>query len=83
MAMTDHVEEALTIFSDPSRSEHEREKALQLLVGFPSNKVTAALITALHEPDSGVRWAASDALAMMGDAALNHCSWNWLHPAMI
>jgi HEAT repeat protein len=70
MAMTDHIEEALTVFSDPSRSEHEREKALELLKGLPSDKVTAALITALHEPDSGVRWAASDVLAMMGDAAL-------------
>jgi len=68
--MTDHIEEALVVFSDPSRSEHEREKALELLKGLPSDKVTAALIAALHEPDSGIRWSASDVLAMMGDAAL-------------
>lgn len=68
--MTDHIAEALAIFSDPTRPEHEREKALQLLKGLPSDQVVAALIAALHDPDSGIRWAASDVLAMMGDAAL-------------
>lgn len=68
--MTDHIEDALIVFSDPTRPEHEREKALELLKGLPSDKVTAALIAALHESDSGIRWAASDVLAMMGDAAL-------------
>ena len=68
--MTDHIEEALNVFSDPARPEHEREKALELLKGLPSETVTAALISALHEPDSGIRWSASDVLAMMGDSAL-------------
>ena len=68
--MTDHIKEALAIFSDPTRSELEREKALELLKGFPSDEVIAALITALHEPDSGIRWSASDVLAIMGDSAL-------------
>ena len=68
--MKDHIEEALAIFSDPNRSELEREKALEMLKGFPSDEVIAALIAALHDPDVGVRWSASEVLALMGDSAL-------------
>ena len=68
--MPEQIEEALVVFSDPTQPEHEREKALELLKGVSSERVTTALIGALHESDSGVRWAASDVLALMGDAAL-------------
>jgi HEAT repeat protein len=70
LLMTDHIEEALHVFTDPSRSENEREKALELLKGNPTDRVTSALIASLHEPDSGIRWAAGNVLAEMGDAAL-------------
>lgn len=68
--MATSLDDALKIFLDPSRPEHEREMALQTFKGDTSQQVINALISALHDPDTGVRWAAGNVLAEMGEAAL-------------
>ena len=64
------TEEAIQLLQDGSQSEHRRVEAIHYLQGNSSDKVIAALVAALEDDDSGVRWACGTALAMAGEAAL-------------
>ncbi len=64
------TEEAIQSLQDSSQTEHDREEAVHYLQHNPSDEGIAALVAALEDDDSGVRWACGTALAMAGEAAL-------------
>jgi HEAT repeat protein len=64
------TEEAIQSLQDSSQTEHHREEAIRFLQHNPSDEGVAALVAALEDDDSGVRWASGTALAIAGEAAL-------------
>lgn len=63
-------EEAIAILKNTGLSELEREDTVHYLRDHPSPEGTEALVAALEDDNTGVRWAAGAALAQLGDAAL-------------
>lgn len=62
--------QALSIMLDASRGVSDREAAARYLERYSSKKAIDALIKTLNDSDFGVRWAASTALARLGEQAL-------------
>jgi HEAT repeat protein len=60
--MSDTIEQAIASLRNESISEQKREKAIHLLEEAATPQAIEALIAALRDRDSGVRWAASQAL---------------------
>jgi HEAT repeat protein len=68
--MASSTEEAIATLQDDSLSPNRREAAARYLQHNPSDEGTEALVAALRDRDSGVRWACGTALAAMGSQAL-------------
>ncbi len=68
--MATTTEQAIATLQDDSLSSTKRETAIHYLQHNPSDEGTAALVAALRDRDSGVRWACGTALAALGDQAL-------------
>ena len=62
--------EAIATLKNDKLSTHKRGAAVHYLQDNPSEEGTAALVDALRDRDSGVRWACGSALALQGDRAL-------------
>jgi HEAT repeat protein len=62
--------QALSIMLDVSRGISDREAAARYLEKYASKNAIDGLIRALSDNDFGVRWAASTALARLGEQAL-------------
>jgi HEAT repeat protein len=62
--------QALKILKDQKRNEFEKENAVRFLLANPSELAMQTLIQSLMEDDFGVRWQASQALALLGKSAL-------------
>lgn len=59
----------LAIVDDKNQSSLDREGAIHQLKEFPTPAVIDAMIQALEDNDSGVRWAAASTLLEFGQAA--------------
>jgi HEAT repeat protein len=70
MTMIKSPEEAIAILKNTRLSELEREDAIRYLQEYPSPEGMQALVAALQDDDSGVRWKAAAALAEMGEAGM-------------
>jgi len=68
--MIKSTEEAIAILKNTRLAELEREDAAHYLREHPSPEGTEALVVALQDDDTGVRWTAGAALAQLGDAGL-------------
>jgi HEAT repeat protein len=68
--MIKSTEEAIAILKNTGLSELEREGAVHYLQEYSTPEGTEALVAALQDDDSGVRWSAGAVLAELGDAAL-------------
>jgi HEAT repeat protein len=64
------TEEALAVLNDPQIAEVERTQAAHYLGKHPDEQVMASLVERLEDDDAGVRWAAANALAGLGQSAL-------------
>ena len=64
------LEQALDILDNPFRTVAEREAAARYFEVDPDPRAVPRLARALQDEDFGVRWAASEALAQLGVAAL-------------
>ncbi|MEA3334470.1 MAG: HEAT repeat domain-containing protein [Chloroflexota bacterium] len=62
--------EALAILRDSDRTDIEHETAIHALAGYTDDETIAVLVQTLHDDEFGVRWAAANALAYCGKAAL-------------
>jgi HEAT repeat protein len=70
MTMIKSTEEAIAILKNTRLSELERENAIHYLQEHPRPEGMEALVAALQDDDSGVRWTAGAVLAQLGDAGL-------------
>lgn len=68
--MIESTEQAIAELEDASRSELEREHAIQYLQEYRPPEGIDPLVTALDDDDYGVRWAAGSALATYGQEAM-------------
>lgn len=68
--MSDTIEQAIASLNNETLSEQEREKVILRLEETATPQAIEALIGALRDRDSGVRWAASQALARLGEPAV-------------
>lgn len=68
--MATTTEEAIATLQNDSLSSNKRETAIHYLQHNPTEEGMKALVAALRDRDAGVRWAASTALASLGDQAL-------------
>jgi HEAT repeat protein len=68
--MINSTAEAIAALKDASLPEAEREKGIHFLRDHSSPEGIDALVATLDDDDFGVRWAASSALAVQGDAVL-------------
>lgn len=64
------VDDAIGILDDASHNISRREQAAHYLKENPSQAAISRLADAMDDEDFGVRWAASSALAEMGEAGL-------------
>jgi HEAT repeat protein len=62
--------QAVNILDSPSNPVAEREAAARYLEKNPEPRAVPRLVRALQDDDFGVRWAASEALAQLGETAL-------------
>ena len=69
--MIETNEQAISIIKDSKLPERAREDAILFLETHPSGETTEALLDLLDDIDPGVRWAASEVLAGMGDDAIS------------
>ena len=69
--MYDSVASAALALQDHKQSEYNRVQAAHYLRDHPADDGIAALVTALDSTDYGVHWAASDALAVIGEPAVS------------
>jgi HEAT repeat protein len=70
MTMIKSPEEAIAILKNARLSELEREDAIRYLQEYPNPEGFEALVAALQDDDSGVRWKAGAALAELGEAGM-------------
>jgi HEAT repeat protein len=68
--MATTTEEAIATLQDDSQPTNTRETAVHWLQHNPSEEGIQALVVALRDRDSGVRWACGSALAAIGEPAL-------------
>lgn len=68
--MIQSTEQALRLVKDTRLSESERTEGIHYLRDAPTDEGIRALVGALQDDDHGVRFAAANALAYMGDAAM-------------
>ncbi len=68
--MIETIEQATAVLQDKNAAENDRVKAAHFLGRSGSEAAADILVTALDDDDFGVHWAASEALAQLGDAAL-------------
>lgn len=68
--MINSAAEAIAALKDVNLPEAERERGIHFLRDNPSPEGIEALVAVLNDDDFGVRWAASSALAVQGDAVL-------------
>ena len=62
--------DALTVLNDISIDEVERTQAAHYLSKHPDPQVISTLVARLEDSDPGVRWAAAESLAGLGQSAL-------------
>ncbi len=68
--MIESTEQAIDLLQDISYSENDREHAILFLRDNQTKEGIDALVASLEDDDYGVRWAASNALAAFGEAAM-------------
>lgn len=68
--MIESAEGAIQVIQNKDLPENERVYAIKYLRGSPGEEAVSALITALKDDDHGVRFAASEALADMGEIVM-------------
>jgi HEAT repeat protein len=68
--MFDSVDLAITALNDENLSEKKREEAVRFLEKDASPAAINALISALRNRDAGIRWVASQSLALLGEKAI-------------
>lgn len=68
--MIESPAQAIAAMNNPKFPENERSTATRYLRDNPSAEGNAALVAALEDDDHGVRYAASSALAYIGDSAM-------------
>jgi len=68
--MIESPAQAIAAINNPKLPENEHSAATHYLADNPSREGYAALVAALEDDDHGVRYAASSALAYIGDAAM-------------
>lgn len=64
------VAQATTVLNDRNQLEERRVAAAHFLGDYGTEESAAVLVSALDDDDPGVRWAASEALAKMGDLVM-------------
>ncbi len=74
--------EAILLLQDPHRPENQRTDAVHFLASDASAESIAALVAALNDADHGVRWAASSALALLGEPAMPALLNALIHPGV-
>ncbi len=62
--------DALAVLNDVQVDEVERSQAAHFLAKHPDPTVMATLVARLEDGDPGVRWAAAESLAGLGQSAL-------------
>ena len=67
--MFDSTETAVAALQDTKRDSEERVHAIKYLEQGATPEIITLLVTALNDDDYGVHWAASEALAQLGDDA--------------
>jgi HEAT repeat protein len=70
MTMIKSTEEAIATLKNTRLSELEREDAICYLQEYPRPEGLEALVAALQDDDSGVRYKAGAALAQLGEAGI-------------
>lgn len=68
--MIESTAQAVAAMNNARLSENERTSAVHYLRDNPSGEGNAALVAALEDDDHGVRYAASAALAYIGEPAM-------------
>lgn len=68
--MIKSTEDAVAILRNTRLSELEREDAIRYLQEYPSPDGMEALVAALQDDDTGVRYKAGAALAQLGEAGM-------------
>jgi hypothetical protein len=67
--MFDSTETAVAVLKDENRDSEERVHAVKHLELAATPEIISLLVTALNDDEYSVRWAASEALAQLGDEA--------------
>ncbi|HID33576.1 MAG TPA: HEAT repeat domain-containing protein, partial [Anaerolineae bacterium] len=67
--MFESMEQALALLNDPQADSLQRVDAVRYLGDLGIEEAIQALVTLLEDDDYGVRWAAADALAKLGEKA--------------
>lgn len=68
--MFETIAQATALIQNKNEPEERRVAAAHYLGEHGTEESAAVLVSALDDDDPGVRWAASEALAKMGDAAM-------------
>lgn len=68
--MITSVSQAITLLDHPGADPVQREMAAHYLEQHADVTIAHRLVQALQDDDPGVRWAAAEALARLGDTAL-------------
>ncbi len=67
--MFESMEQALALLNDPQADSLQRVDAVRYLGELATDEAIQALVATLEDDDYGVRWAAADALAKLGEKA--------------
>ncbi len=67
--MFESMEQAIAILKNPTESSLKRVEAVRFLGELASEKAIQILVETLEDDDYGVRWAAADELARLGEKA--------------
>lgn len=67
--MFESTETAVAVLQDTNRDSEERVHAIRHLEQGANQEIIELLVTTLHDDEYSVRWAASEALALLGDDA--------------
>lgn len=67
--MFDSTETAVAVLKEEKRNSEERVHAIKYLELDASPEIILLLVTTLNDDEYSVRWAASEALAQLGDEA--------------
>ncbi len=78
--MFESLKHAISVLNDPSEDSLKRVDAVRYLGEIGTEEAIQILVATLEDDDYGVRWAAADELAKLGDKAAQVVLRNLLDP---